>query len=1130
MILSSLSTHHHGQSIYQDSSEILNNGEILRIAVEESGVYKITGQWLFEKADIAPGSIPFNTIGLYSIFGGHLRHDSHYPDTERLQKLSIQIRDNGNGMFDTEDFLLFYAEGPNRLEYNSDQSAFTFEINPFSDEAYVFLKLDDDSGPTNIEPESENTFPTQLTPDFLYFAVHEEDRINLLDDFISGQGSGQMWVGENLTNQTELELSKLIDIPQDGIEDATLNVRVIGRSPVQGQISLSGNGFMEAIDFAPVNTTDIEALYARKVHLSASVTSLNPDQNILLQNIKNDMDNKVWLDQFNINGTARAVLRDEQLRLNNVIALNADDTSAGLSIAGPEEIKIWDITDPNAPIEKYIHHQDELRIIQTGLNRVEYYICFTPSQTMIPPAAEKIKPANVFQDGLPEMIIISPELFHESAMRLQEHRWDRQGLNCWIVRPDHVFNIYSAGKQDPTALRNYFRDVKRRYPEFKSVLLLGDASFDYRHINKSHPADNWVPTFETFNSLDPLLAFPSDDFYALLDDGENGNLSGDLDIAIGRLTVTSPREARDVINKIISYDRLPDEVEKWKTRVAFVADDEDNNLHINDADLIASELAESQPLFNQEKIYFDAFRQESTPGGNRYPQAAERLSHVVDNGALVINYLGHGGPNGWAQERVLKIDDINNWSNFDRLPLIVTATCSFTGFDDPSLLSAGEAALLKPNGGALSLFTTVRSVYASKNFQLTRSVFRRLFEQDNGRYLTIGEIMRRAKNDNPNDHTNARKFFLIGDPSIRLALPPLIVKTGTINGVDIKTSREDIRVSALDQVNLSGMITDSHGQNLDQYDGILDITVYDKPSQVRTFANDERSFVKNFESQQNIIYQGRTRITQGRFSTGFTVPLDIDFSMGIGKISYFAQSDSDGQAAGFTEQLVIGGPSINPVRDDTPPVIRAYLNDRSFLDGDLVPSSNKVIVDFSDDVGINISNAAIGHEIIAVLDEDRKNSIVLNDLVEGSLDDPKSGTIEFEITDLAPGLHELTVRMFDVANNPGETTIGFEVSNAIDRNIKEISNFPNPFGTYTIFDLSHELLDGAVLVEMDVFDLNGRFIENVTWQSVSRQGKMILEWRPILNADGVYLCHFTLLSDLTGESTESFVKKVVHLK
>ena len=693
---------------------------------------------------------------------------------------------------------------------------------------------------------------------------------------------------------------------------------------------------------------------------------------------------------------------------------------------------------------------------------------------------------------------------------------------------EEIYNQYAAGRMDPTAIRNYIRDLYRNETNLRYVLLLGDASYDYRYLLPEFPNENLVPTFETKESLDPLLAFPSDDYFALLDDGEDGRLRGDLDVAIGRLIVRNAAEAGNVVDKIIRYDNAERSAGSWRTRLAFVADDEDNNLHINDADRIAEEVASSYPLFNQSKIYLDAFVQESTPGGNRYPSATKQLNQTVEQGAIVLNFLGHGGPFGWTQERVLKVDDITNWSNRDRLPLIITATCSFTGFDDPALTTAGEAALLQPNGGGIALFTTVRSVFASKNFRLTQSVFREIFEKEKGQYLPIGEVMRRAKNNIPNDNTNARKFFMIGDPSMRLNIPSYEVNTSSINLKEADSDKLVVdTVGALDLVQLKGEIKNDLGDIAQDFNGELDITVFDKPNLVSTLANDNGSFRKEYNSQNNVIYKGKAKVIDGVWETSFRVPVDINYLYGQAKISYYALSSDQVEATGYSKQLAIEGSSNLEFNDDEGPEIQLFLNDRLFVSGITVSPNNLLIADISDPGGLNLSTASIGHEMTAFIDD---QAIILNDFYLPSTDIPNSGTILYDLSELASGPYELTLQAFDVANNVGSTKIDFIVSNEIENTIHEVTISPNPFLNNFDLSVNSDIRGSAIEMEVELYNVLGKLLEKKVVLANQDENRYFASFEFHSRKAHIIMALIRLRDRNTGKETIPILKKMLSLK
>ncbi|RLD22697.1 MAG: oxidoreductase, partial [Bacteroidetes bacterium] len=671
--------------------------------------------------------------------------------------------------------------------------------------------------------------------------------------------------------------------------------------------------------------------------------------------------------------------------------------------------------------------------------------------------------------------------FEDAAEQLARHRVDFSNYDVSLISIHEIYNEFSGGSVDPTSIRDFAAMLKLRDNNFRFLLLVGDGTYDYRHLIKEHDDDNFIPVYETAESMRPIYAFPSDDYYALLNAHEGGTLLGAIDIAVGRLPVGSPEEANAVVEKIIHYDVGPTTLGDWRQRITYVADDEDSNLHLNQSEQISNSVESANPGFNLDRIYLDAFPQVSTPGGPRYPEVNAAINKTMFKGVLALNYLGHGGPQGWAQERILGTADIQSWSNFDKLPLFVTATCSFTGYDEPSYISAGEQVFLNPNGGAVALLSTVRAVYSSSNKRLTQEVFNHLFDKVDGKYLAIGEIMRIAKNSNSQDtvDVNARKFTIIGDPSMTLAYPKHQIALTELNGKPVGSGTDTL--GALDQVHIKGVIQDKDGEKLALFNGKVSVTVYDKPVVIRTLANDPKSSEKEFDNLSRVIFKGTASVVNGEFELGFVIPVDINFEFGAGKISMYASDEISEDASGSYDQLVIGGSSNSGNADDTGPEVNLFLNNESFQSGDVVGPNSTLLVKLFDENGINVIGNSIGHNLVAVLDDDSRQSFVLNDFYEASEDDFKRGEVRFPLSNLPPGRHTVTVTAWDVANNFTDATTEFVVESNPDNVIKSIMSYPNPGRNLqsTTFRIVHDLQASNADVYIDIFDLSGRLVSEI---------------------------------------------------
>ena len=721
---------------------------------------------------------------------------------------------------------------------------------------------------------------------------------------------------------------------------------------------------------------------------------------------------------------------------------------------------------------------------------------------------------------------------------MADHRRNHSHFIVEAIPASKVFNEFGGGSRDPSAIRDFARMLYTRDNAFKYLLLIGDATYDFLNHSPDVPYQNFIPAFETEESLDPIRSFPSDDFFALLDEDEGDNLIGALDIAVGRFPISKPEEAMNIVNKIIYYDTNPLTLGDWRNRIVMVADDEDSNVHLNQADGLAVKTDISHPVFNQEKIYLDAYPQQVTPGGDRYPGVNEDIDLNMKKGALTITYLGHGGPNGWTQERVLGINQALSYDNLDNMPLYITATCSFAGYDEPGFTSTGEHLLLNPNGGAIGLMTTVRAVFSGSNERLTDEVLKIIYKPNMlGHYEGVGETLRRSKNANAIDtlDTNARKFTLLGDPSMVLAIPEFKVAVTEIQHHPVDIANPDT-LSALEAAVVSGIILDEQDNWLQDFNGTLYLTVFDKPQIRRTLANDDGSQVRNFTTQTRQLFKGISTIDSGRWTIEFVLPKDIDFSYGNGKMSMYAEN-GETDASGNFEGFIIGGVSEDGLTDNVPPVIRLYMNDNKFISGGITDGSPDIYAELMDDNGINVSGTSVGHDLEAVLDGDDVNSFILNDFYQAALNDHTRGTVRFPLSDLTPGVHTLDLTAWDLANNAAHASIEFLVLPDGQALITKVSNNPNPVSNgSTSFSFEHNRAGTLLDVEINIYSMDGRLVSTLNRDDYQAEGYRVndISWHadndsgaPLPFGVYVYKVKASFESNGTVEVAESQPGKLV---
>lgn len=1133
------------------TESILRDGDLYKMAIPEAGIYKLSYEFLKDDLGVPIDGVDPQNIQVLSNLGGMapiIPGADYRDDLQVLPIYSVGLEDR---QFEAGDYMLVYAQGPDRWFFNDESGYFEFEKNLYSTEHYLFLKIGAGSSPVATRVDADNI----TTEPFSYFDDHqvlEEEKVNLLhywgETLGKAHGSGQTWYGDHFRNVRSYTYNTFSFPNLISATPIQVYARMALRAEQRSRFSISINGQSANSEFAnrvgalsgPLDNINNFAFGSTL----RSTYSVDQDAFSLVVDYpfpqsSND-GSEAWLDFIEINARRELTIVGAQMPFQ-VLAARGQDRAAYRLRTTQTGLEVWDITNPleyRLIVGAIDGNTFDFEISHTR-EEVPRFIAFYPTQvqkTPIPIGAIPNQNLHALEEL--DMLILTTEALQDEANRLAEHRAAHSNLRVRVVLAEQVYNEFNGGKKDAAAIRDFARMLYERYTDFRYLLLFGDGSFDHKDIYGL--GNSLIPTYQQ-ESFNPLFAFPADDYYTILEEG--AGLSGLSNISVGRLPVNTELEARQAVDKIIKYDENPSAFSDWRNRLVFVADDEDGNLHLRDADEIAEEIQADFRFFNQNKIYLDAFPQVSTPGGNRFPEVNRALNEAVFKGSLVVTYLGHGGEEGWAQERILTISDIQRWNNLDRMPLLMTATCSFTSYDDPTFTSGGEEAFLNPRGGAFALMTTTRAVFANQNAQLTEVTLDRLFTKVDGAYPSLGEAMRRAKNALPGSSiiTNSRKFTLIGDPAQQLAIPEHQIRTTQIDDQDILPGQTDT-LSALQIVKISGEVLDQQGGLLEDFNGIIYPSIFDKPLTLKTLGQDQGSREVDYRVQRNIIFTGRASVQNGRFTFSFVIPKDINYELGFGKISYYAVDNGDLiDATGWYDDIVIGGSNADAVADDQGPQIEVFMNTEDFVFGGITDANPTLLVLLEDDYGINVVGNSIGHDLEAVLDDDTQNTFLLNDFFQAELDDYRKGKVRFPLSDLEEGLHTLRVKAWDVANNSAEGYTEFLVTSSEEFILEHVLNYPNPFTDRTCFQFDHNNANQDLEVMIQIFTVSGRLVKtlqaNIFSDGAIRQDDCI-EWDGRDDyggrlARGVYLYKVRVRSNTPGLDPiigESDFQKLVLLK
>lgn len=1106
---------------------MLETGEIYKISVTQTGIYKI-GKAMFDQLGINISSLNPDLVKIYSRPGGMLTEKIEDVIHDDLVEIPLVFIGGEDGKFDDADYFMCYIEGPDEWKYFSSDSDHKISKNIYDIKNFAFIKINGEQGKRiqKIEITGEASF---ITDSYNDFQVFEEDKYNVLGNNPSTAGSGKLWIGEAYSNAEEKNYTPQFDFNNlKPNQNSVVSLSFYGRSETSGKLQLTVNGKAFSKNLSSVLLGEVETTHASSAKFNEKIVLNATGNEILLKYTGNSTNAQGWLDQITLN-----LIKTVNFNAKALILRNNQFATATISEMQGNfgQAFVWDVSKLDNIIE-YKHQPTSVKFSSGFVG--QKLMVFDLSTLLSAKAEGKVANQNYHSIGRADMVVLYPEVFKDAAQRFITHRSAYNNIIVEGVEISKLYNEFSSGRQDPTAIRDFARMLHKRDPQFRYMLFMGDGSYDQRQITPGLADTRFIPVYETDASLHPTFAFPTDDYFALLSDKEGSGLGGALDIAIGRLPVKTEEEANALVDKIIYYDTSPDRFGAWRLKVGYSADDEDNNEHFRQADEIARKSFTQFPNINQQKVYIDAYKQQITPGGTRFPDATNDLNANMDNGQLVLSYLGHGGPGGWAQERILKVSDINSWTNKNALALIVTATCSFSGYDDPSIVSAGEHCLLNEKGGAIALFSTVRAVYSTQNKVLTENVYANLFQKVNGKIQTLGEIVTKAKNTKQ-DTTgeNSRKFTLLGDPSQYLAFPEYNIEIKSINGISPESFKDTI--GAMQKVIIAGEILDNNNQLLSNFNGKIYPTVFDKASTLQTLGNDDTSIPTKFTAYKNVIYKGVASVQNGKFTFEFIVPKDINYEIGKARISLYATDQQSTDAAGNYNGLTIGGSGDNGIVDDQKPNIEVYINDESFVFGGITNESPTLLIKAKDDYGINVTGTSIGHDLTATITGPESSKYVLNEYFESNLNDYKEGSARFPLKDLPTGTYTVKAKVWDVANNTNEGTTEFMVVNGEDVKLQNVYNFPNPFSTNTRFTFEHDMAGQQSRVVVNIYTVTGKIVKSVE-QSLTFSGNRCFE----LNWDGkddfgqklgrgVYLYKIKVYSDSLGLSRESDFSKLVVL-
>lgn len=1098
------------------SSSVLAEGKWVKISVTESGLHIIPTATLRSWGFSDPSKVRVYGYGGRRI--ADLLSKSNYIDDLPLTASEL-----------TPQGLVFYAAGPDRWVV-SNGNRYHGELSPYTSYGYYFLTESDEAAPdiplTGINGASN---PTDLAQGRL----HHELELSLPSE------AGWIMTGEDFRTTRTRQFN--FKTPGRNDNEVQIECQFIHRhmgSSARLTFEIDGNATGEgSASLSVPSTSDSHYVHASLgITRFAATTSANDAFNMSLTYQPSRTVYLANLDYISVNYNRR-------LEMDAAGFSDFWSNASELCFAGDAETRIWDVTDPWA-VEKVntAPGTDGKLSWSVSRNGVRSYVAWRPGATLPSPSfVSRVSNQNLHADaGKVDMVIFAPRQLTTQAQRIAALHEAEDSMKVLVVNPEEVYNEFASGAPDVSAFRKYLKMLYDRGNEagtpLRYAMLMGRSTLDHRNILETTRRSGYInlPTWVVSNprhALNDNDGYCSDDLIAMLEDN-SGNTKGTdkLSIAVGRMPATSVEDVTASVDKLYQY------VQKskngiWKNRVLVVADDGDRGTHLHQADsLVNNMLASSGQQHTFTKVYIDAYELIS----GTCPDARKEMYGALADGTSWWIFTGHANDHSWTDEDILTYNDINSNVYFRNIPFMVAATCDFLRWDAPKI-SGGELLYSTRYGGVIAMVSAARPVYIPNNGYFMASLGRHAFDRDEqGRLVTAGELYRRTKNDlrspkapyDPISDENRLRYVFMGDPALRIVSPSNTVQLTSIDGKAV-TPDAQITIGALSNSVIEGYVAAPDGTVLSDFNGSITLELYDALTSRTTLAHhgdDGREDV--YDVMGDKLYAGAARVEGGRFSAKIAMPANIADNFRPATLSMYAVADNtNAEAIGVNRDFYVAGYTEPAEADTIKPVIESMiLNYSDFTNGETVNTNPLLIATVSDNVGINISSAGVGHQLILTLD-DMTTFSDLASFYTPKADGTPGGTINYQLENLSAGAHSLRLRVFDTSGNMAQQEIEFFVDPEAAPRIFDVFTDANPASTAANFYIRHDRPENLVEVGIEVFDLLGHPIWSssqkgisdmdlstpVTWNLCDRIGRRVNR--------GIYLYRATITTDNANYQT-----------
>lgn len=1092
------------------ANSVLATGEWWKVGIAESGIYRLTAN------DIsALSGCNVTEIAIYGQPGGPLATTNGATRPDDLTEIPIRITDNNsNGIFDDNDYLTFYANGAGRWKYSNDFQRVIHINHPYATLNYVFLTITDGNHKRIAEATQQTATGATVTTCHSV-TLHETDITNT-------HRSGQIWVGERFSGGNTQQ-SITLSLPATPVGTIRVRYALASVSTAASAFSISMNGATRNVNFAngAHYTSILEEFEAGS---SATLT-------FTLTYRCNESMAAGYLDYIEVDAITPMTMNGNCTELWMPPADNT--TTSYLLSATNSQTTVWDVTKLDSITEMHATRNGNTLTYAGTADTWRNYIAFNNNGFRAPASVTKIANQNLHGTNNPDLLIVCHSALRTQAERLANLHSINDDIDVMVATQDEVFNEFSSGQRDPIAIREMLRMFRTRaqndasQKDTRHLLLFGKGTYDNKNLMGNDITT--VVTYQTYTSFDDDgISIATDDIMTYLEEGENLDAMSTMDVSVGRLPAKNTAEAEHIVNKIERYmmrsDLMQDGVRgDWRNSIALLADDADpscggDTAFTHSSEVIASRIATYYPHFTVDKIYADAYVQQSGADGSYYPDVNNALKKRLDYGCLLLNYIGHGSSQYIGTERFMMKSDIGNYINNNQLPFFITSTCTFGRYDDP-VETCGAEEFLLANGAGIACLA------ASRPISHIQEVNADMVLQSVNPANTIGDAIRISKNN----RITTQALTLIGDPALRLSHPRHKVVVTSINGRDVDTLRADTAL-VLSTVTIEGEIRDDNGTLVDDFDGVIYPEVYDRPRRSHTLANDNEGHEVGYMLQNSLLYKGQATVSGGRFRYQFIVPRDVAYKFDRARLSHYAKSASN-DATGAYENLWLGGFDESVTIEETRPEIRLFMNDTNFRNGGITDANPTLLAMLHDSIGINAVGSGLGHDITALVDGNSNNIIILNDFYETDINDEHTGSIKYNLTGLSAGKHTITLKAWNIFNYSNSADIVFYVHGTDTVESKIIAS-PNPATSYVRLSMEHNQKGKMASATLEIYNMQGMRVATLT-PAVSPDGYIIgpADWNLLSDGGtkvtpGVYIARFTATTQ-DGETITDHGKIIV---